>query len=236
MSDRVQCGTATPSETNNDATRRIITIHNNHGDPVLTVPAPSLADLSFSPLSHPSRTLGDPYLSMQTYLLSLYLDAETAHLNAIRQYNAWVRDMEPIITPCIPGSRAHQYYLILGGLEERIKVTLAQMEDRAAKFTYIGRAREWREMRMKQYIEEKAIEKRRWMWGRGRGQGSKGKGKHELGVFPDPQCPDFEEVKVEWGHLMQSWRSADSKRPVTDISGSFGAMNLGHNSDCPLYT
>ncbi|KAF8454488.1 hypothetical protein BGX38DRAFT_1171878 [Terfezia claveryi] len=250
MSDHVESGSRFSSspDVNNP---RIITRHDNDRQLSVRIPVPKLYTPPISRLFHPSPIIGDPYYRMQCQLHSLFLTAETAHHEATSQHNSWVKDMAPFILSCIPGPRAHQYYLILGGLEKAITVTLAQMEDRVARYTQILTAREWRNVKTQEYVEEEIMERRRW--GRGRGQerqsrlntrlkgnvvgGQVLKEEQELSVFPDPQCPDFEDVKTEWEHLMLGWNPdlKKQKGSVAEISGSFGTMSLGHNYDSPRF-
>ncbi|RPB28126.1 hypothetical protein L211DRAFT_846087 [Terfezia boudieri ATCC MYA-4762] len=250
MSDHVQSGSrfSRSPDVNN---LRITTPHDNNRRTSVRIPVQNLYRPPISPLFHPSPIIGDPYFHMQNHLHSLFLSAETAHDEATYQHNSWVKDMTPFILPCIPGPRAHQYYLILGGLERAITVTLAQMEDRVARYRQVLIAREWRNAKTREFVEEEIMERRRW--GRGRGQerrsnlnrrlkgnvvgGQVLREEQELSVFPNPQCPDFEDVKTEWEHLMQGWNS-DSKKPkgsVAEINVSSVIMGLGHNYDFPRF-
>ncbi|KAF8416018.1 hypothetical protein EV426DRAFT_703748 [Tirmania nivea] len=225
--------------------RRMITIHDMHSKPVVRIPVPDLSYPPNRPLFQPSPILGDPYLPMQKQLLSLYLIAEAAHQDAICQRSAWIKDIGPLIVPSVSGPRCHQFYLALGALERTIRVTLWHMEDRAVRFRYIGRARELRNVKTEEYVEEKEMERARLEQGPGFDMRSKDNmvGGHvieeveELRVFPDPQCPDYEEVTAEWGHLMQARKVTlrDLKRPVTEINDSVAIRTFNDNYDSPCF-
>ncbi|KAF8417107.1 hypothetical protein BGX38DRAFT_1243788 [Terfezia claveryi] len=224
MSDHVESGSRFSSspDVNNP---RIITRHDNDRQLSVRIPVPKLP------------IIGDPYYRMQCQLHSLFLTAETAHHEATSQHNSWVKDMAPFILSCIPGPRAHQYYLILGGLEKAITVTLAQMEDRVARYTQILTAREWRNVKTQEYVEEEIMERRRW--GRGRGQerqsrlntrlkgnvvgGQVLKEEQELSVFSGSTVSGFRrcEDRVGTSYAGLESRFKEAKGSVAEISGSF---------------